>query len=242
MIFNGIDPRMLHPSISIRREIPPGTAKRRILTVSGTDGEIVSEVIVEAGEYIVQVNIAGRTPGEGWAMREKIAAWAASSGKRTAKLTPTHRPDRFYEAILSGIGDPQFMRGFATLDVTFFVPRPIALSANASMAGGTGKMTPRIGGSAPARPTIAQTLEADTDALMWTMNGRKILTVRGRLAAGTKIQMDTARESLTADGENILPMIDPQNSEWRPGYAPGRHEIASSDGGAMEMRWRDEWL
>ena len=242
MWFNDVDPCKLHPAISIMHEIAPGTAKRRIVTVAGTDGEIVSDVIVEAGEYIVRVNIAGRTRAEGWALREKIAAWAGSSGNRTTTLVPTHRPGRSYDAILSIIGDPQFTRGFATLDVTFLVPRPIALSASRSSAAGAGRMTPVIGGSAPARPVIAQTLDADTDALTWTMDGRTILTVRGGLAAGTRIEMDTTNESLTADGAQILHMLDPQHTKWRPGYAPGRHEIASSDGGTMEMRWRDEWL
>lgn len=242
MLFNGKDPCSMHPSISIRHEIPPGTAKRKIVTFAGTDGEIVSDVIVEAGEYTVQLNIAGRTREEGWAMREKIAAWAGSSGRQTAKLTPTHRPERYYDAILSTVSDPRFVRGFATIDVVFFVPRPIALSASSSAASGMGSMSPRIGGSAPARPVIAQTLKSAASVLTWTMDGRTILTVRGSFAAGTRIEMDTMRESLTADGVSILPQIDPQHTEWRPGFAQGMHKIVSSDGGAMEMRWRDEWL
>lgn len=242
MKFNGIDPTSLHPAISIAEEIPPGMAKRQITTVAGTDGEIVSDVKVEKDEYIVYVNFASRNRGEAWALREKLAAWAGSSGRRTAELIPTHMPQRVYDAILSEVGKPKFSRRFATIDVTFMLPRPISRSAIPSTAYGGGRMEAMIGGSAPARPVIRQTIAEPRADLAWTMDGKTILTIRGELSAGQTVEMDVGHERLTIDGVNAMPRIDPQAAEWRPGYAPGVHRIASTDSGQMEMRWHDEWL
>lgn len=242
MKFNGIDPTTLHPALRIGEEVPLGMANRQIITVAGTDGEIVSDVKVERGEYLVRVNIASRNRDEAWEVREKLAAWAGSSGARTAELIPTHRPERCYDAILSTISDPQFSHSFATVDVVFMLPRPISRSAIPGTARGDGKMEPMIGGSLPARPVIRQTLADAQTALTWTMDGKKLLALRGNLHAGQVVEMDVAHERLTVDGVNAMTMIDPQKTEWRPGYTPGRHAIASTDAGAMEMRWHDEWL
>lgn len=242
MIFNGKDLISVHPALSIRDEVPPGMARRQIATIKGTDGEIVSDVVVEAGEYLVRVNIAGRSKKEAWEVRELLAAWAGSSGNRTAELIPTHRPSRCFDAILSSIGDPQFVRGFATVDVRFMLPRPIARNLFPSNASGTGKMTAQVGGSLAARPVIRQTLAESRTNVVWTMDGQSILTLRAGMGAGQVIEMDTRYEKLTIDGMNALALIDPQNTKWRPGYMPGRHEIVSTDSGAMEMRWHNEWL
>ena len=51
MWFNDIDPTKMHPAISIMYEIAPGSAKRRIDTLKGTDGEIVTGVTMEAGAH-----------------------------------------------------------------------------------------------------------------------------------------------------------------------------------------------
>lgn len=241
MRFNGQDPRDLHPAISIAREIPPGMAGRRIRTLQGADGEIVTGVETEGGRYIVRLNIAGRTAAQGWAMREKIAAWAESSGGATAALEPTHRPGRCYDAIIESISEPEFTRGFAVIEATFFLPRPVARSMIPSRAQGAGRMEMMITGSRPARPAIRQTIAAAGSEIRWTMDGKNMLRMTGSFLAGQVIEMDTARESLTIDGESAMAMLDPQATRWRPGFAAGRHEIASTDGGAMEMRWHEEW-
>lgn len=242
MIFGGKDLTSVHPALSINSEVPPGMARRQITTVAGTDGEIVSDVIVESGEYLVKVNIAGRSKKEAWEVRELLAAWAGSSGARTAELIPTHRPNRCYDAIALTIGDPRFVNGFATVDVRFMLPRPISHSLHPSTASGAGAMTARIGGSAPARPVIRQTLQSSRTDVVWTMDGKPILTLQAGMGAGQVIEMDTRYERLTIDGRDALALIDPQNTKWRPGFTSGRHEIISTDSGSMEMRWHDEWL
>lgn len=242
MLFNGKDLRSVHPALSIKEEIPPGAARRQIVTIAGTDGEIVSDVIVERGNYLVRVNIAGKTRKEAWEMREKIAAWAASSGRQTAELVPTHRPNRCYDAILSDISDPQFVCGFATIDVTFAVPRPISRSVFQFASQGKGAMQASIGGSSPARPVVRQTIAKNRDGLVWSMDGGAILTITGSLSAGQVVEMDTRYERLTVDGGYALDRINPQKTKWRPGYTPGLHAFTSTDAGTMEMRWHDEWL
>lgn len=242
MRFNGVDPKTLHPALSVNKEIPPGMPKRQIVTVAGTDGEIVSDVTVGKGEYLVRMNIAGRSEDEAWELREMLAGWAGSSGAGTAELIPTHRPNRCYDAILATVGDPQFVRGFAVVDVTFMLPRPIARSVNISAAQGEGKMNARIGGTTTARPVIRQTLANSQTELIWTMAGKPFLRLEAGMGAGQVVEMDTRYERLTIDGMDALALIDPQATEWRPGFEPGLHEITSTDGGTIEMRWNDEWL
>lgn len=241
MRFNEVDPVALHPSISIKEEIPPGSARRRIDTIAGTAGEIVTGIAIEAGEYLVRVNIAGRTKAEGWEMREKIAAWAGSTGERTGMLIPTHRPERCYDAIVSEIGDPQFFNGFATVDVIFFLPKSTSRSITASSANGSGEIKARIGGSIACAPVIRQKLAAPASSVTWSMDGKKIMRISGDFKAGQTVEMDTSREILTIDGENAMRKIDPQNTKWRPGFTPGLHLLSSTDAGTLEMRWHDEW-
>lgn len=242
MKFNGMDPRSLHPALSISHEVPPGMAKRKIVTVEGTDGEIVSDVITEKGEYLVQMNIFGKSREQAWEVREILAGWAGSSGTKTAELVPTHRPQRCYDAIVSSISDPKFVRGRAVVDVVFMLPRPIARSTSYTTAQGAGALSVRIGGTLPARPVIRQTLAKDCTELVWTLNGAKLLKLKGSMKAGQVVEMDTRYERMAIDGVSAMAMIDPQKTEWRPGYAPGMREIRSTDSGKMEMRWHDEWL
>lgn len=242
MKFNGIDPTTVHPAIRVSKEIPPGMATRSNRTLAAADGEIMTGREISAGRYTVRINIAARTPAEAWEAREKLAAWAASSGEGTGRLEPTHRPGRVYEAAVETIDDPEFIRGFATVDVVFFLPRPITSSLATSYAQGGGELLAWIGGSYPARPAIRQTLAQDCERVTWTMDGKALLEAEGAFAVGTVIEMDTAKEKVTIGGTVAMTAINPQRTYWRPGFTPGTHAIASTDGGTMEMRWHDEWL
>ncbi len=242
MKFNGVDPTTVHPAIRVSKEIPPGMPARQNRTLAAADGEILTGKETGAGRYVVRVNIAARTAAEAWEAREKLAAWANGSGQGTNELEPTHRPGRVYDAAVESIDDPEFARGFATVDVTFLVPRPIARSKAVSRAQGGGGVRARIGGSSPPRPLIRQTLATDTQRVTWTMDGKAMLDIIGEFASGQVIEMDTAHERLTIDGTAAMTAINPQKTRWRPGFMPGSHEIASTDEGAMEMRWNEEWL
>ena len=175
-------------------------------------------------------------------MRELLAAWAGSArGTATAELVPTHRPSRCYDARLKSISDPEFVRGFGKVEVRFLLPRPLARDRAKSLSSGAGSLRARIGGSYVCRPILRQTMTANRDGLVWTMDGVPILTLKGALNAGQTVIMDTATESLTIDGAHAEARINVSGTLWRPGYWPGLHEIASTDGGEMEMRWHNEW-
>lgn len=242
MRFNGVELCSVHRALSIEKEIPPGTAGRKTETIEGADGEIVTEERLTQGEYLVKVNIVGRTREEGWAVRELLAGWASLRGLGTAELIPTHRPQRCYDARLKSISEPEFFHGGAKVQVRFMLPRPVARDVNISKATGAGKLAVRIMGTYSSRPAITQTLSAAQDGLVWTMDGTPILTLEGRLEAGQRVVMDTLGESLTVDGVHAEHMINVLGTKWQPGYWPGAHEIQSTDGGAMEARWHNEWL
>lgn len=242
MIFNGVELRTVHRALSVEKEIPPGTAPRAQETIETADGDIIADERLEAGEYTVRVNIAGRSREEGWAVRELLAAWAGSvRGTATAELIPTHRPSRCYDARLKSISAPEFVRGFVKVEVRFALPRPLARDRAISLTSGAGSLNARIGGSYACRPAIRQTLAQSRSGLVWTMDGVPILTLTGALSAGQVVIMDTTTESLTIDGSHAEARINVAGTLWRPGYWPGRHELASTDGGDLEMRWHNEW-
>lgn len=242
MRFNGRDLRSVHRALSIEKEIPPGTAGHKTETIEGVDGEIVTEERLTQGEYIVRVNIVGRTREEGPEVRELLAEWASLRGLGTAELIPTHRQSRCYDARLKSISDPEFVHGKATVEVRFLLPRPVARDVTPSIASGAGGVTARIRGSYTCRPVISQTLAGAQDGLVWTMDGLPILTITGALSAGQVVRMDTKNESLTIDGVHAENRINVLGTKWRPGYWPGWHEIGSGDVGLLEMRWHNEWL
>lgn len=242
MRFNGVDIRSVHPAISIAKEIPPGTAERVMETAEGADGEIITGERLRAGEYIARVNIAGRTPAEGWRVRELLAGWACAPGIQTAALIPTHNAARCYDARIKSISAPEFVRGGAVVEMRFFLPRATARDVIASSASGQGRMTMRIGGTTACRPTIRQTIKAAQDGLTIRMDGAPVLTLTGALRAGQVVEMDTEAESVTIDGAHAESRIDPSGTRWRPGWLPGTHDITSTDGGGMEGRWHNEWL
>ena len=128
MKFNGIDPRTLHPGISIAKEIPPGAMTSQLEMLTGSTGEIVAGRTVQQGEYIVRINIAGKTRAEAWRIRAMLAGWAKAGSEKTSQLIPTHWPDVYYDAILKEISQPEFVFGFTTVEVTFTLPRPVAMS------------------------------------------------------------------------------------------------------------------
>lgn len=241
MRFNGKELRAVHRAISISKEYPPGMAPREVHTVRANAGEYLAGVTEERGEYRVAVNIAARSKEEAYEVRRLLARWATSSAEATARLEPTHDRDVYYEAICSGISEPEFVFGFATVDVTFLLPRAVAIAKTPKAASGAGSVQMAIGGSGRVRPEITQTIEAEAEGLTWSANGAPFLRIEGTVAAGAVVKADFTTNALTIDGEHAESRIDYAASSWRPELWPGPHTITSSDAGAMEARWRDEW-
>lgn len=242
MKFNGIDIRSVHPALSVNKEIPPGMAKREVVTVRGNSGETLAGVAQERDEYTVRVNIAGRSREEAWRVRALLAAWAASSGESTAPLEPTHWSGKEYDAILESISPPEFTLGFATVDVVFALPHPYAHDANTSGVKGAGEVTLQVGGTSRATPMIRQKMAQDAEKLVWTLDGAAFMRLDGAITAGAVVEADFEAGSLTIDGEHKEPMINFDDTTWQPRFTPGRHTLASTDAGQIEARWRSEWI
>lgn len=241
MRFNGIDPCTLHRGISIKKEIPPGMPRREVITVRGAGAETLGGVEEERSEYIVQINIAGRSKAEAMEMRAKLAKWARSSGEETALLEPTHWRGKAYNAIVASIEDPEFVFGFATIEIVFIIPDGVAHETTLRSASGTGTMSMIIGGSEPCWPIIQQTIKEARNGLIWKMDGTVFLNLKGSLTAGQVVEMDFEAGSLTIDGDHAENRINFVGTFWDPPFSPGYRSITSEDGGVMTARWHDVW-
>lgn len=243
MKFNGIDPTTLHRAISIAKEIPPGMAKRSIVTVRGNRAEMLGSVQDEMDEYVVRVNIAGKDPQEAWAVREILAGWASSSGKETAQLIPTHRPGVYYDAIVSEISPPEFRPRFATVEVVFALPDSRAASVSTKNASGsTSGTSVSIMGSSDADMVISQTLSASASGLTWSMDGEAILGITGTVSSGQTVEVDFKTGSILIAGSHAERRANYMTTRWRPGFTKGTHKITSSASGTLSAKWRERWM
>ena len=240
MRFNGKDVRDVHGRISVNSEILPGAAAREIDYVEGRTGAVAAGVKYRPDEYRARINIASFNRNEAREIRALLAGWAASSGEKTAKLEPTHWKGKAYDAILKSVSAPEFVRGFATVDVIWSVPYPFARDLTVSRASGSGRAVAMIGGTHTCRPTIRQTVETTADMLTIEMDGMRVLGVKN-VNAGDVIEMDVEHESLTINGVHAEEKINFSRTDWHAKFNPGRHEILSSDGGLLEVSWRNEW-
>lgn len=242
MLINGVELREVHPALSINKEIPPGMPTRTIHTIIAGDAETYAGTTMERGEYEVRVNIACKTRAEAWNVRALLAKWAAGSGDGLQELVPTHWPMMAYDAVVESISPPEFIFGFAMVVIIFVLPNPAAHERIECIASGKGSAQMQIDGSLPVRPVISQELGAARDGLTLSLDGAPFFVIRGALAAGQKIVIDTQNGALTIGGAHAEARIDYTATTWAPGFKPGRHTITSSDGGKIEVRWRNRWM
>ena len=193
MRFNGIDIRDVHRGISVEKEIPPGMPTRTVETFSGWDGETLAGVTMSRGTYTVRANIACRRPEDGWRVRALLAAWAMSSGNGTAELEPSYWPGMAYDAVAEKISAPEFFKGFARVEISFALPRPIAHETALSIASGSGSASMMVGGSLPCRPILRQTVMGSANGLAWSMDGSTFFTINGTFNDGQVVEADMAR-------------------------------------------------
>lgn len=241
MRFNGVDIREVHRGVSVEKEIPPGMPTRTVETYSGWDGDTLAGVTMSRGTYTVRANIACRRPEDGWQVRALLAAWAMSSGNSTAELEPSYWPGMAYDAVAEKISAPEFSKGFARVEISFALPRPVAHETAVSIASGNGSASMLVGGSLPCRPILRQTVSGSANGLAWSLDGIAFFTINGTFSAGQVVEADLARAFLTVDGAHAENRINLTATNWRPGFAPGRHTLTSSNAGTLEARWKNEW-
>lgn len=255
MKFNGIDPCSLHKGISIAKEIPPGTVTSQLETVSGSTGEVVVGRTIKQGEYIVRVNIAGKYRAQAWEIRKLLAGWARGTDQATCELIPTHWPTVHYDAILKEISPPEFVFGFAVIDVVFAVPRPIAVDNMYQNAIGSeaGIVKPVIGGTSYARPTIIA-FGRGVANLRLSVGTKVYFGLTGTLTSNERVKITTNPPSvqiLSSVGDNAGEWIDANDridytrtdfQRLAEAFAPGERTVMCYQASQINVEWRDEWL
>lgn len=243
MRFNGVDILQAHRALSINKEIPPGMPGRDIATVSGTLGEIVTGVDETQDEYMVRVNIAARSRKEAWDARGALAAWAMSSGNGTGELEPTNTPGKAYSAIVKTISRPEFVFGFATVDVTFLLPAPVMHDVRESRASvnNAREMMLAVGGTYPAQPVITYTSGAAGSNLLFTADGANLLRLKGSFAEKQVVVINLQTGEVTIDGAQAGDRLVYTDTDLDVLLHPGRHTIGVSRTGTLEARWRNQW-
>lgn len=248
MKFNGIDPRTLHKGISIAKEIPPGALTSQLETLTGADGEIITGRTIQQSEYIVRMNIAGKTPEEGWQIRQLIAGWACAADEETHQLIPTKQPDVYYDAIIKEISPPEFVRGFTTVDVVFTIPRPVAKTAKATILQSMAPLTITIGGTTWTKPMIILKMLSGT-GMSLSIDSKPVLALTGAFRDNDMIFIHTdppnVRLMSGGDSEQITSRIDYTQTDFEAlckAMKPGAHTIDATNASTITLNWRDCWL
>lgn len=241
MRYNGVDLREANRALSVSKEIPPGMPDRSNEMVQGQGGEILAASRISRGEYTVRVNVSGKTRQEAWEARAALAAWADTKGQ-TAPLEPSLWPGKAYDAVVKSIDPPEFKFGFGVIKVAFDIPRPIAYDIIEDVRTGSKTITMVVGGTSYCRPVIRQTMAAAASRLTMAADGSTFLVLNRTLKAGDVVTVDLKNESVLVNGEHAEASIDYTSTYWRPGFDPGPHTVTSSDSGAIEARWHNEWL
>lgn len=248
MKFDGIDPRTLHPGISIADEIPPGTVTSQLETLSGSDGEIIAGRTIQQGEYIVRINIAGKYKAEGWHIRQLIAGWARAADIVTHKLIPTHWPTVYYDAILKEISPPEFTKGFAVIDVVFTIPRPIAAALNESSVSGATPLQVKIGGTTWTKPAIGLTMKTATGVEL-KVDGETLLAIDGQYSSNDFVIVNTDPPMVQlmdgSEPKTINDRVDYTRTDFEAlceAFSPGQHTLTAESASNASVVWRDNWL
>ncbi len=248
MRYNGIDPTSLHRGISIAKEIPPGAPTSQLETLTGSTGEIITGRTIQQGEYIVRINIAGKTRNEAWSIREKLAEWARSADDVPYELEPTHWPGVAYDAIFKEITPPEFVFGFALVDVIFAIPRPIAHGVNTRSATGSTTASVNVLGTSYVQPEIIVTMAAAYRAEI-NVDGYVYAAVNYPFADGDvlkvtanppRVEIETGENIIQADRYADYTVTD--LDALSRALTPGSHRVACAQASGIAVRWKEEYL
>lgn len=243
MKFNGVDPRTI-AGVSIAKEIPPGAPSSQLETLQGSGGEIIAGRTIQQGEYIVRINIAGKTRQEAWKIRKLLAGWACAADTVTHELIPTHWQTAAYDAILKEITPPEFTFGHATVDVVFTLPRPIAHDVSYQTKSGGSSVAVSIGGTSHARPSIALHM-ASSSKLELKLDGTTYFAMNGGYSAGDTVFVWSDMSAVIVNTTNAERYVDYVNTDFEALYkacTPGSHTISCAQASAIQVTWRNEWL
>lgn len=240
MRFNGVDLNAIHPAIGRSHEFPPGMPRRSIATVAGSTGETVVNVTASQEEYTVRVNIAGRSYQEAMEARDRLAEWACSSGKTTARLEPTHARGRAYDAIFKSCS--KIEKRFGTVDVVFMLPDGgVQYETTERHAAGADSVAMAIGGTAATYPdVISLTMNEEAEEINLTLDGAPYVKLSGGFDAGDVVEIRPRTDAVLVNGEHDESRIDFTGTFSDTDLLPGRHELAAQNA-QITARWHNRW-
>lgn len=256
MKYNGINPVTIARGISIAKEIPPGSPNSQLETASGSEGDVLLGRTIHEAEYVVRINVAGRTRREAWEIREKLADWACAADSVTHALEPTHWPGKAYDAVLKYISEPEFMFGFGTMDLVFSLPRPIAYALETSTTAKSELeedagvlMTVKVEGSSYIRPKLTVTAK-ETQRLEIAADGETWFVIDHALDGGEAVLIETNPPSVIIQpvegdayhAEHLLDYTATDLDMLCKRLKPGLHTITSQHASRILMEWRSEYL
>lgn len=248
MKYNGVDPTTLHAGISIAKEIPPGAPTSQLETLSGSAGEIVAGRTLKQAEYIVRINVAGKTRAEAWAIRALIAKWACATESVPHELEPSHWPGIAYDAVLKEISPPEFAFGFGVIEVVFAIPRPISHGTSERSASGSTSVTINVQGSSYIRPKITVTTRAASRAEI-AVDGKVYAAVDYSFSAGNSLVLETdpPKVRIVSGGSSVEAdkYVDYTVTDFDAmckALTTGTHRLNCNQASAITARWKEEYL
>lgn len=248
MKYNGVDPTTLHAGISIAKEIPPGAPTSQLETLSGSAGEIVAGRTLKQAEYIVRINVAGKSRAEAWTIRALLAKWACATDSVPHELEPSHWAGMAYDAVLKEITPPEFVFGFGVIEVVFAIPRPIAHGTYARSASGSTSATISVQGSSYIRPEITITTRA-VSRVEIAVDGKVYAAVDYVFPAGSSLVVvnDPPRVEIVRAGSTIAAdeYVDYTVTDFDAmckALSPGTRRLSCNQASAIAARWKEEYL
>lgn len=240
MIFNGNDLlTFCGGGVSINKEIPPATVGRSITGIGGAGGHILGHVENAPKTYTARINLHGSTMADAWALKRKLAEWAYTAA--LADLIPTHDPSRRYRAICQSIGDPEFVWGACTVDVTFYIPDPYMLAVDARTIGGaSNSATWTQNGTADPLISVTMTPTADSAYPTIYLNTVGIFTLNATVEANVPMVVDFGQKTVTVNGVSAMEDINYLYTDWHPVFAD--ENTVEAEACTLSVEVIDRWL
>lgn len=240
MRYNGVDLNTLHRAISRGHEYPPGMPRRSLNAIEGANGDIITGLTAVQEEYVVSVNIAARSYREAMEARDRLAEWACSSGKQTAKLEPTHAPGRAYDAIVKDIG--RIEKKFGTVDVVFALPDGgVMYETTQRKAAGTNNLKLVVGGTAATQPeSVALKAVSAAEGLSLKLNGKQWVKISGEISEGDTVEIRPKTGAVLVNSLHQESRISYTGTDFDMEMEPGKNEV-SAEGAEIVVRWHNRW-
>lgn len=238
-VFDGVDYSSLIDVAFIDMPALP-TAAADLRTATGRDGALLAGNPLEPLEIKVKARLAvdsidPREIQRAWAL---VAAGMRTEGPRQLNLTN----DVYRMAVLTDAVPLEYNSYSAIAELTFVCPDPVAYGDERTVTVPSGgSVTFEVGGTYPAKPTIAADAVRDGTSGVWGVrldDGDYIHVATGSSSA-REVEVDSGRRTCTIEGD---PSMITTDSDWLV-LDPGMHTLAMDKGtGAATVTFVERWL